>query len=106
MLQENEEKLRALVGDEALAERILAVIAEDEAARHAELIRRQSEGLKRARESGVRLGRPPAKRPRRFQSVYAMYQRGELSIRGASQMLKVSPGTFKRWIQEERAQNG
>lgn len=105
MLQKNKEKLRALVGDEALTEQILAVIADDEAARHADLIRRQSEGLKRARESGVRLGRPPVKRPRRFQSVYAMYQRGEVSIRSASQMLKVSPGTFKRWMQEEQKEH-
>lgn len=103
MLQENEEKLRTLVCDEALAEQILTIISDDEAVRHAELIRKQSEGLKRARENGVRLGRPPAKRPRKFQSVYAMYQRGEISIRGASQMLGVSPGTFKRWVQEENA---
>lgn len=62
MLQENENRLRALVGDETLARQILDLIHEDEAARHAELIRKQSEGLKRARDSGVRLGRPP--RPR------------------------------------------
>ncbi len=45
----------------------------------------------------VRLGRPPAKRPRKFQSVYAMYAEGKISARAASQMLNVSPGTFKRW---------
>ncbi len=63
MLQENETRLRTLVCDEALAQQILDLIHEDEAARHAELIRKQSEGLKRARDSGVRLGRPPAKKP-------------------------------------------
>lgn len=106
MLQVNEERLRALVSDEALAQQIMAIIHEDEAARHAELIRKQSEGLRRARENGVRLGRPPAKRPRKFQSVYAMYQKGEVSIRGASQMLNVSPGTFKRWVLEETEKSG
>ncbi|MCC8065067.1 MAG: hypothetical protein LIO70_08295 [Clostridiales bacterium] len=101
MLQENEARLRALVCDEALAQQILDLIHEDEAARHAELIRKQSEGLKRARDSGVRLGRPPAKKPRKFQNVYNMYLKGEVSIRAASQMLNVSPGTFKRWSVEE-----
>ncbi|MCD7918616.1 MAG: hypothetical protein LUG45_00775 [Clostridiales bacterium] len=101
MLQENENRLRALVCNEALARQILDLIQEDEAARHAELIRRQSEGLKRARANGVRLGRPPAKKPRKFQNVYNMYLKGEVSIRAASQMLNVSPGTFKRWSVEE-----
>ncbi|MCD7929255.1 MAG: hypothetical protein LUF86_03750 [Clostridiales bacterium] len=105
MLAENEARLRALLGDEALSEQVLAVIREDEAMRHADLVRRQSEGLKNARERGVRLGRPPAKRPRKFQSVYAMYQAGEISARAASQMLHVSPGTFKRWTLEESGQN-
>lgn len=101
MLRENESKIRALLGEEALADQILAIIHEDEAMRHAELVRRQSEGLKNARERGVRLGRPPAKRPRKFQSVYAMFRSGEISARAASQMLHVSPGTFKRWTLEE-----
>jgi DNA invertase Pin-like site-specific DNA recombinase len=101
MLLQNESRIRALVGDDALAQQILDIIREDEQARHAELVRRQSEGLKQARERGVRLGRPPTKRPRKFQSVYAMYQAGKLSARSASQMLHVSPGTFKRWVTEE-----
>lgn len=101
MLRENESKIRMLLGEETLADQILAIIHEDEAMRHAELVRRQSEGLKNARERGVRLGRPPAKRPRKFQSVYAMFRAGEISARAASQMLHVSPGTFKRWTLEE-----
>ena len=106
MLPENEIKLRALIQNDAVADQILQIIQEDELAHRAELIRRQSEGLKNARERGVRLGRPPAKRPRKFQSVYNMYRAGELSARAASQMLHVSPGTFKRWItEEEQAQS-
>ncbi len=105
MLLENEAKIRALLGNDSVADQILAIISEDEAERHADLVRRQSEGLKNARERGVRLGRPPAKRPRKFQSIYAMYRSGEVSARAASQMLHVSPGTFKRWIQEEEKQS-
>lgn len=106
MLAENETRLRALLQNDEVVEQVLAIIGEDEAARHADLVRRQSEGLKNARERGVRLGRPPAKRPRKFQSVYAMYQAGEISARAASQMLHVSPGTFKRWTLEEEKQSG
>lgn len=101
MLTENEARVRALLNNESLTLEILSIIQEDEAMRHADLVRRQSEGLKNARERGVRLGRPPAKRPRKFQNVYTMYQAGEISARAASQMLHVSPGTFKRWTIEE-----
>jgi DNA invertase Pin-like site-specific DNA recombinase len=101
MLNQNENRIRELLGNDELAEQILSIIREDEQMRHAELVRRQSEGLKSARERGVRLGRPPTKKPRKFQSVYAMYQTGKLSARAASQMLHVSPGTFKRWVTEE-----
>jgi DNA invertase Pin-like site-specific DNA recombinase len=102
MLQENQDRIIALIGDETLSSQVLAIIAEDEAERRALLVQKQTAGLQNARERGVRLGRPPAKRPRRFQSVYEMYADGQISARSASQMLNVSPGTFKRWVTEEK----
>ncbi len=101
MLPENEQRIRDLCGDESLAEQILQVVAEDVQRRRSELAQRQTEGLKRAREQGTQLGRPPIKRPRKFQSVYQAFRQGELSARAASQRLGVSPGTFKRWVSEE-----
>lgn len=103
MLAENEAKIRDLINNTQLADQVIAVIREDESRRHEDLVRRQSEGLKNARERGVRLGRPPAKRPRKFPNVYSMFCAGEISARAASQMLHVSPGTFKRWTLEEQA---
>lgn len=52
MLKETESRIRALLQDENLADQILDLIRQDEAARHADLVRRQSEGLKNAREPG------------------------------------------------------
>lgn len=102
MLSENEAKLYALLENEELTGKVLEIIRADEAQRRAEIVQRQNEGLKQARERGVRLGRPPAKKPRKFHSVYAMYQEQKISARAASQMLGISPGTFKRWVQEEQ----
>lgn len=102
MLQVNKDKIIALLNNDELSSKVLEIIAADEAERRATLVRRQTEGLQNARERGVRLGRPPAKRPRRFQSVYEMYIDGQISARAASQMLNVSPGTFKRWATEEK----
>lgn len=47
MLKETECKIRDLLADEALAEQILELIRQDEASRHADLVKRQSEGLKK-----------------------------------------------------------
>ena len=102
MLPENEKKIYDLLGDTALADQVMATVREDAAQRRAALVQRQSEGLQNARERGVRLGRPPAKRPRKFASIYAMFCEEKISARAASQMLNVSPGTFKRWVLEER----
>ena len=60
MLPENESRIFELLGNDELAGKVLEIIREDEAERRAVLVRRQSEGLKNARERGVRLGRPPA----------------------------------------------
>lgn len=102
MLPEYREQIAALLNNQELSSKVLEIIAADEAERRAMLVRKQTEGLQNARDRGVRLGRPPAKRPRRFQSVYEMYRDGQISARSASQMLSVSPGTFKRWCTEEQ----
>lgn len=102
MLPENEKKIYDLLCDTALADQVMAIVREDAAQRRAALVQRQSEGLQNARERGVRLGRPPAKRPRKFASIYAMFCEEKISARAASQMLNVSPGTFKRWVLEEQ----
>ena len=101
MLPENQAKIRALCGDDALAQQILRIVEEDAQSRRAELAQRQNEGLLRARAQGTQLGRPPLKRPRKFRAVYQDYCAGALSARAAAQKLGVSPGTFKRWVSEE-----
>jgi DNA invertase Pin-like site-specific DNA recombinase len=100
MLPENEARIRDLCGNTVLAEQILSVIAEDTQRHQAELAFRQTEGLRRAKEQGIQLGRPPIKRPRKFKAVYQAYCNNEISARAASQQLGVSPGTFKRWVIE------
>ncbi|MBQ3089099.1 MAG: hypothetical protein IJD21_00910 [Oscillospiraceae bacterium] len=104
MLSVNEAKLYELLKDDELTRKVIEIIRADESERRAAIVQRQNEGLQQARERGVRLGRPPAKKPRKFQSVYAMYQEQKVSARAASQMLGVSPGTFKRWVLEEQAE--
>lgn len=106
MFPENEAKIYVLLNDTSLAEQVLELIHIDESERRAYLTQRQTEGLRKAKERGVRLGRPPVRRPKRFSSVYAMFHNHEISARAAAQMLNVSPGTFKRWVQAEESAGG
>ena len=88
MLPENEQRIRVLCGDCELADQILSIIEDDVQLRRAELAQRQTEGLKRAREQGTQLGRPPIKRPRKFRSIYRAFQQGEISAEEAIALLK------------------
>ncbi len=77
---------------------ILSYVAETER----ELIRqRQAEGIRAARLSGVRFGRPPKPRPQEFTAVLARWRQGSLSSRQAAGELGVCQSTFLRWGREE-----
>ena len=60
---------------------------------------RQAEGIAAAKARGVRFGRVPMAVPEEFEPIYARWQRGEVSGRGAAQLLGVAPHTFTKWAQ-------
>lgn len=72
----------------------------------AELRRRQREGMTRAQEQGVTLGRPSKRSDRRFEKVRAMYENKEVSAEEASKRLRVSISTFYRWLRQSRKMDG
>ena len=70
-----------------------------------EMIRqRQAEGIAAAKARGVRFGRERLPVPESFPEVFARWERGELSARAAAQRLGVSPRTFARWAELNRAE--
>lgn len=60
--------------------------------------RRQAEGIARARQKGIPLGRKPKEIPREFESIRLRWDRGELSARSAADILGVDAGTFRKWV--------
>lgn len=70
-----------------------------------EMIRqRQAEGIAAAKARGVRFGRERLPVPASFPEVFARWERGELSARAAAERLGVSPRTFARWAELNRAE--
>ena len=60
--------------------------------------RRQAEGIARARQKGIPLGRKPKEIPREFENIRLRWDRGELSARSAADILGVDAGTFRKWV--------
>lgn len=62
---------------------------------------RQAEGIQAAKERGVRFGRKPQPRPKRFEELYWEWQQGRISARTAAKELKIDHTTFLRWANEK-----
>ncbi len=77
---------------------LLSYVAETE---RAFIRQRQAEGIAAAKARGVRFGRRPKERPPEFPTVLNLYKEGLLTKTAAAARLKVSRGTFLKWVQEE-----
>ncbi len=61
---------------------------------------RQAEGIRIARENGVKFGRPKRDIPPEFHECREKYLAGELSVRDAAAGCDLPTTTFRRWINE------
>lgn len=59
---------------------------------------RQAEGIRIAKERGVRLGRPPVPIPQQFEEVYKLWKENKISKREGARMLRTNHNTFSSWI--------
>ena len=79
------------VGDIVL--QILSFVAETE---HRKIKERQAQGIKCAKDRGVRFGRPSIALPDNIGELLVRYMNGELTLRSAAAMANISPTTFWR----------
>lgn len=68
--------------------------------------RKQAEGIARARQNGIPLGRKPKEIPREFESVRLRWDKGEISARSAADILGVDAGTFRKWVKTRAEESG
>lgn len=66
------------------------------------ILQRQAEGIKAAKEKGTAFGRPRLEEPEAFQDIYQRILVEELSKRQAAEMLNVSRCTITRWMEQHR----
>ncbi|MDO4663383.1 MAG: recombinase family protein [Erysipelotrichaceae bacterium] len=66
---------------------------------------RQAEGIRLAKERGVRLGRPPKPIPEDFEKIYKLWKENKISKRRGAQMLNTNHSTFSSWIRAYERNN-
>ena len=77
---------------------LLSYVAETE---RAHIRQRQGEGIRAAKNRGVKLGRPPMPKPFRYEELLLEWAEGRISGRGAGRLLGVDHKTFLRWARAE-----
>ena len=70
---------------------LLSYVAEQE---RSFINQRQSEGIKNAKEKGVRFGKPPIEYPNNWNEVYVIWQNKEITAREAMKRLNLKPTSF------------
>ena len=61
---------------------------------------RQAEGIRIAKEKGIRLGRPPMPIPKEFGEIYRLWKENKISKRKGALMLHTNHNTFSNWIKK------
>jgi len=62
---------------------------------------RQKEGIEAAKAKGTRFGRPAMDRAEEYRMILDLWKLGEISARGAAEVLGVSHKTFLKWANEQ-----
>jgi len=65
---------------------------------------RQAEGIKAAKDKGVRFGRPRKEIPDEFDYFYQLWKKGKISKREAARKLNTSHSMFSIWIKRYQIQ--
>lgn len=93
--QENQGLTGQFIADLVL--QILSYVAQVE---RENIHQRQAEGIRVAKEKGVKFGRPQKEAPQEFIELYELWQKGLISKRKAAKQLGTSHSVFTNWIKK------
>lgn len=64
---------------------------------------RQAEGIREAKNRGVRFGRPKREKPNGYEEVFTRCRNGDLSLRQGAKLLGVSHTMLTKWMKEQES---
>ena len=82
---------------------VLSFVAENE---RVNIKQRQAEGIRIAKEKGVKFGRPRAILPSNIDDILDKYINEEITNIEAAKLLRISRGTFFRLVKEKKSLKG
>ena len=95
-------KLQEIIDDSAKTDQVMNVLLGIEAEYRQSRSAAQRQGIEKAKENGVRFGRPKNPIPKGFNKVYDLYSKQMLSSTLAARALGVSVSTFFRLVRQYR----
>lgn len=96
--RELKEKLYDCLQDEEKAEAVFGIIEQFETEEDRKRLMKQKEGIKRAKESGVALGRPRLQIPDNFEEIMGEWEKGNLKAFVAARACGMGISTFYRYV--------
>lgn len=97
-------RLRMVLKDEALYDSVVGIIEEEESAQKEVRKRQQKDGIARAKEQGIRFGRPRLEDSPEFDQIMLAWERGQITAKVAAQKLGVSLKTYQNRVKERRGE--
>lgn len=88
-------KINGLTG-KFIADLVLQILSYVAQIERENIRQRQAEGIRIAKEKGVKFGRPVMDIPENFDSIYQLWENNLISLREAGRMLEISHTTFQR----------
>lgn len=99
-LLDTRHKVNGITG-KFLADLVLQVLSYVAQVERENINQRQREGIKIAKEKGVKFGRPKKEYPENFLEVARMWREGNISLRDGAKLLSISHTTFSNWLREK-----
>lgn len=99
-LLDTRHKVNGITG-KFLADLVLQVLSYVAQVERENINHRQREGIKVAKEKGVKFGRPKKEYPDNFDTVARMWREGNISLREGARLLRVSHTTFSNWLTDK-----
>ena len=94
-LLDTKNKINGLTG-KFIADLVLQILSYVAQIERENIRQRQAEGIRIAKEKGVKFGRPVMDIPENFDSIYQLWENNLISLREAGRMMEISHTTFQR----------
>ena len=97
------ERLEQSIPDEAMLSSVKEIIEDERIKEKKRRKTLQADGIAKAKENNVQLGRKPTPKPKNYEQIMALFLAGSISGTDSARLMNVSRTVLYRWAKEEQA---